>query len=75
MAMCSMEASLYGHVFHGSKPLPVGMHLKKGCVARALEIKEQTAKRRKSDREHVIETRAETEGPPSLPIDPLFLTF
>ena len=51
MAMCSMEAS----------HLPLGMK-SDGSAARAPETKEQTAKRRKSDREHVKETSTlETE--------------
>ena len=53
-----------GHVFRGSKPLTTKNASRKSDVSavRALETEEQTAKRRKSDREHVVETRAlETE--------------
>ena len=48
-----------GHVFRGSKPLTTRNASRKSGVsaARALETKEQTAKRRKSDRECVKETK------------------
>ena len=57
-------ACLCGHVFHRSKPLSTRNASRKGDVsaARALETEEQTAKRRKTNREHLEETRAlETE--------------
>ena len=53
-----------GHVFRGSKPLTIRSASRKSDViaTRALESEEQTAKRRKCDRECVKETRAlETE--------------
>ncbi len=53
-----------GHVFRGSKPLTVRSASRKSDVSttRASETEEQTAKRRKCDRERVKQTRAsETE--------------
>ena len=48
-----------GHVFCGSKPLTTRNASRKSVsAARALETEKQTAKRRKSDREHVKEIRA-----------------
>ena len=46
-------------MFRGSKPLTIRNASRKGDVgaASALETDEQTAKRRKSNREHVRETR------------------
>ena len=53
-------ACLCGHVFRGSKPLTTRNASRRSDVsaARALETEQQTAKCRKSDREHVRETRA-----------------
>ena len=49
-----------GYVFHRTKPLTTWNTLKKSDVSavRALETEEQNAKRRKSNRKRVKETRA-----------------
>ena len=50
-------ACLCGHVFVEASHLPLGMHLEKVMsVQQALETEEQTAKRRKSNKECVVET-------------------